>query len=250
MKTRHPFQFNASPRTPAAWQQTMMEVVEVCNSRFRPFYRRAVDDIISHAEATGCTHIAELGAGNAPITQRLLKDPRANRLRFTVCDNLPKPDLYRRLQTEHPNRVTAINESFDFTQPHLWEPGTLLVLTAAFHHVHQDKRAELLRQLTESADGVLLFAPVRKTLGCLLAGFATPIPAWLTPFLLIHRPGRLRRWLWCTLVPVVPLLMLWDGVGGCLRQWSREDWQKASECVSLPRPLEVRETRNMQTVIC
>lgn len=227
-----------------------MDVVEICNSRFRPFYRRAVNDIISHAQATGCTHVAELGAGNAPITQRLLKDPRADRLRFTVCDYLPKPEVYRRLQVDHPGRVTGIDEPVDFTQPRQWEPGTLLVITAAFHHVHNDKRAGLLKQLTESADGVLLFAPVRKTIGCVLAGFATPIPALLTPFLMAHRPGRWRRALWCTLLPVVPLLMLWDGVGGGLRQWSRDDWHAAAEQVQLPRPLDIRETRNMQTVIC
>jgi len=45
------------------------------------------------------------------------------------------------------------------------------------------------------------------------------------PLAYANRPGRLRRFLWCWLVPVVPLIFFWDGLVSCVRQWSPERWR-------------------------
>jgi hypothetical protein len=171
--------------------------------------------------------VVELGAGTAPLTRILAEDRRAKELRFVVCDLVPDRVLYRDLEQRYPGRVTARTESVDFRKGQSWEPATLLVVSAAMHHVPADERPGVIETLNKSADGVMVFAPVRKScLSLLLSGLAV-FPAFCLPVCYLGRRGRLRRLLWCWLVPLVPAMVLWDAIGGCLRQWTDSEWREA-----------------------
>ncbi len=249
MKTVDLFQFNASTNIPATLQRTTMDIVEVCNSVFRPFFRNVANRVQEEALNSGCTHIVEMGAGNAPITRRLLESSEGS-LTFTVCDLMPDEELYARLEKEHPKRVQGLTQAVDFTIPRQWPPQTLLVLVACFHHVPVAERAAAFETLTNSADRVMLFSPVKKTLFCMFAAVGILVPGLLVPLIYIHRPARLRRMFWCWLLPIAPLIMLWDGVGGCVRQWTTAEWKAVEQNQNLPRSILVESTPNSQTVIC
>lgn len=249
MKTRNAFQFNACPRVPSALHRTEMEVVEFCNARFRDYYPAVADAVLKRAIAGGFETIVELGAGCGPLTERMAVDPRSAGLRFIVCDLIPDLVAFRRLIDRFPSQVEAIEEPVDFSLRREWGPKTLLVLSAAFHHVRVEERPNVLRSLCASAGGVMIVSTVRKTLWCVLTAPLVVFPALLLPIAFWKRPGRMRRVLWCWLVPLVPLMMMWDAIGGCLRQWSRSDWKNAGERTEIPRPLEVRESLNVQTIL-
>ncbi|MBA4017752.1 MAG: hypothetical protein C0483_11310 [Pirellula sp.] len=249
MKTRDAFQFNACPRVPSVLHRTEMEIVEFCNARFRRYYPVLAEAALTRAITEGFTTIVELGAGCGPLTERMAADPRSAGIRFIVCDLIPDRAAFRRLVERFPDRVEAIYEPVDFSERREWGAKTLLLLSAAFHHVPVENRADVLRTLRESAGGVMIFSTVRKTPWCLLTAPLVVFPALLLPIAFRHRPGRLRRILWCWLLPLAPLMMMWDAVGGCLRQWSRRDWQLADGPSPTSRPLDVREALNVQTVV-
>jgi hypothetical protein len=250
MKTINAFQFNASKSTPAVLHRTEMEIIEFCNARFRSYYEKLSDVVLQHAQQRGFSTIVELGAGCAPLTQRMVMDERSEGKKFVVCDLIPNEEAFRDLQQRFPQRVTAIYESVDFSQPRDWGDDTLLVLSAAFHHVPVEERAVVFQTLCKSAGGVMIFATVRKTLWCMFSACFVLVPAFLVPLGLLNRPGRLRRFLWCWLLPAAPAIMLWDGVGGCLRHWERREWEEAIDVQSIGRELTIIETSNSQTVVC
>jgi hypothetical protein len=249
MKTLNAFQFNACPQIPPVLHRTQMEVVELCNARFRDYYPMVADAALQRAVDGGFTTIVELGAGCGPLTERMAADLRAADLRFIVCDLIPDRAAFRRLIDRFPGRVEAIEEPVDFSQRRDWGPKTLLLLSAAFHHVPVERRLGVLEALTSSAGGVMIFSTVRKTPWCLLTAPLVVIPSLLLPIAFWKRPGRLRRILWCWLLPLVPLMSMWDAVGGCLRQWSGSDWKAAEDRAAGLRPLEVRESLNVQAVL-
>jgi hypothetical protein len=226
-----------------------MEIVEFCNARFRSYYPLLADAALKRATAEGFTTIVELGAGCGPLTERMAADPRSAGIRFIVCDLIPDRAAFRRLANRFPDRVEAIYEPVDFSECRDWGPKSLLLLSAAFHHVPVERRSDVLRTLRESAGGVMIFSTVRKTMWCLLTAPLVVFPALLLPIAFRHRPGRLRRILWCWLLPIAPLMMMWDAIGGCLRQWSRSDWQSADGHSPTRKSLEVREALNVQTVV-
>lgn len=249
MQTINSFQFNACPKVPSRLHRTEMEIIEFCNSRFRDYYDQLAEAVLAHVERTGLTKIVELGAGCGPLTDRLASDPRAAGLRFVVCDLIPDRAAFQSLEERYPGRVAAEYEPVDFGRHHEWGADSLLVLCAAFHHIPLEQRTSVLKALCESGGGVMIFAPIRKTLWCMFTSSFVLVPSVLLPIGFWNRPGRWRRVLWCWLLPLAPLMMVWDGIGGCLRHWDRGDWSRAAKSMKLPRELVVEETSNSQTVV-
>jgi len=239
LKTFNVYQFNADPKLPSPLRQSLLETFEVCNEVLASFYADVAREVLADARAHGLKNIVELGAGHAPLTRLMVNDPASQGLHFVICDLIPAVEQYEELARQHPERITALSESVDFSVPRTWPAETLLVLCAAIHHVPTQTRPAIIHALSMSADRVMVFAPVRKTWRSLFLSMSIFFPAVALPLLLWNKPGSLRRLLWCWLIPVVPLIALWDGFGGSLRQWSDREWLEvlASETAKERKPL-------------
>lgn len=232
-------------------------MLDFCNSRFRPWYQQTAVEILASARQQSVAAVVELGAGGAPILREVavrLRDtpvPPSRPLVLIPTDLYPALLEWRRLQDDFPiiqPRETPVH----FEDPPTWPDRTLLVLAAALHHVPRPGRARLLLRLACSATAVLVFEPVRRTpLSMLLTSFCW-FPALLTPAALWHRPGRRRRVLLCWLIPLVPLMFVWDGLVSCLREWSDDEWNAFAGEASLAG-FDVRRTTTLhgeQIAIC
>lgn len=231
MQLPHGFEFMDMERLPKGLRGALRDILECGNSPpFRSYYLWAAKTVAQIAHQRGCTKIVELGAGTAPITRELAAgiESQAINLGCTLspCDLNPDTDTYRQLEARHPGLVVPEYEPFDFSRAHRrWPQGTLVFLSATLHHVPAKDRAAVVHRLAQSADVVLIFEPLRQTflsgLFCLLSMF----PALLCPVVYFNRPQKWRRFLWCWLVPVAPLMFVWDGLISCVRQWTRADWR-------------------------
>ncbi len=225
MKTRYAFEFCDHAKTPHPIRKTLLEILETCNQQFRPYYQEVSNDILDICDKEGLTSVVELGAGTAPITRELACDSRATNLKLIPCDLYPETQVWEELEKEFPGQVESVSEPVDFLQPRDWPEKSLLVLVAAFHHIPPKLRPLFLKTQSESGERVAVFEPLRKTPFSMALTIFAIFPALLLPILKIRRPGRLRRVLWCWLVPVVPLMFMWDGIVSCLRQWNPEEWE-------------------------
>ena len=225
MTTPHLFEFMDLKWLPVGLRDTLREILECSNSPpFRPYNPWVADEVLRTAREGRYKHIVELAAGTAPVSRLLAKDLQSQDLRLIVCDENPDMPAYQALEKAHPGTITPYYTALDFSKPQEWEPGTLLVLSGAFHHIPHPARLSVLASLMTSADRLLIFEPLRRTwpsflLAC--GGLLAP----LLPILLIRRPDRLRRFLWCWVIPAAPLLFCWDGFVSCLRQWTEGEWQ-------------------------
>lgn len=222
----HLFEFNDMPWLPESIRATVRDVCEACNSGFRSFNHLVARRALARARECGAETIVELGAGTAPITRLLAADPDSRGLTLVPCDLLPDADAYGRLAAAHPDQVRPALESVDYTRPGHWGRGALAVLVGTFHHIHPRDRGRTLAALSESADHVMVCEPLRNTPLSMALTLTAVVPALLLPLTYLHRPGRLRRVLWCWVVPVVPLIFVWDGLVSCLRQWSPARWRR------------------------
>jgi len=223
----HLFEFNDHPSVPVAVRKTLLEQLESCNTIFRPYYRQVSEAVLSHASESDAKMIVELGAGTAPLSKLMAEDAGSEGIRLVACDLFPDKAAYRELETRYPDKVTGMEDPVDFGQPRRWPPSTVLVLCAAMHHVPSQLRPAVIEALSASADQVMVFEPVRKTALSMFFVLFGVFPPLLLPLCYLHKPGRLRRLLWCWLLPVVPVMTLWDALVGCLRQWNDHDWQEA-----------------------
>jgi hypothetical protein len=232
MTIPHLFEFMDQVWLPGSLRTTLLEILHFGNSPpFMRYYRWVRDETRRVAIARASTTIVELGAGTAPITRLLAEDERLAGKALVACDLTPESAAYEELEKRYPGKVRGLRESVDICEPHVWPPGTVLLLSATFHHLRPAVRRRVLESLTASADAVLIFEPVRKSLLSMLFCCLSIIPALLLPLGLLARPGRLRRVVWCWLLPVAPLMFLWEGQVSCLRQWTERRWNEELRAV-------------------
>jgi hypothetical protein len=249
MKFPHLFEFMDFDWLPNTLRDTMREILECGNTKpFRPYYSWVADEALCFAQEGGLRTIVELGAGSAPITRHMAEDPRSDGLSLVVCDFLPDRTAYEGLEKRYPGKVRARLDPVDFSLPQHWDPKTLLVLSGTFHHIPPEARLSVLSSMVNSADHLLVFEPLRKTLVSTLFMFGSIVPALILPLWFCTRPGRLRRFIWCWLLPVAPLLFWWDGLVTCMRLWSDEEWKRAIRQLSPPRQGAVRHSLFCQMV--
>ncbi len=244
MRFPHLFEFMDQGWVPLALRDTLREILECGNSfPFRGYYQWVADEVDRAAHEAGAERIVELGAGTAPITRLLAKRSWPAGLRLVPCDANVDFASYRALANDYSGLVQPVYSAVDFSRPCEWPENTLLFLSATLHHVPSDERAAVIESLFRSASRVLVFEPLRRTPLSILFVLPSLVPALLLPIRYLNRPGRLRRLLWSWLVPVAPLMFLWDGIVSCLREWSDREWhERFAETADDLGALSVRHT--------
>jgi hypothetical protein len=228
----HLFEFMDLDWLPVSLRRTIRETLECAFSRlFRGYYAWVAEEVLKEATGSRYTTLVELGAGPAPITRLLANEAKTEGLRLVPCDINPDQPVYEELEKRYPGKVVPRYDNVDLSKPHSWGQGALLFLSASFHHIPPRDRCAVIEQLTESAERVMVFEPLRRTFRSMLLALTSFVPALVTPLWLFRRPGRLGRFFWCWLLPVAPLLISWDGVVSCLRMWSESNWKVALQNV-------------------
>lgn len=223
----HMFEFMDQDWVPGGIRATMRDILECGNSwPFRRYNDWVVGEIIRVAKERGTNTVIELGAGTAPLTRHLLQRPEADHLALVVCDSNPDAEGYRELENLSKGRVEPIYSPVDFSQPRQWPMGALLVLSATLHHVPAAERSQVLKVMRANGNPVLVFEPLRHSLWSMLFVGLSLVPALLTPLRFLGRAGRMRRFVWCWLLPVAPIMFWWDGLVSCIRQWTPADWER------------------------
>jgi hypothetical protein len=215
------------------------------------YYRWAAESALETAEGVGAKRISELGAGSAGFSQTLAELIRQRRadIGVEISDLRPNAQQYRSLEKDYPGILSARMESVDFTtKPVGGDDRDVVVLSAAFHHVPPEAREQVLRAMVLRR--VMIFESVTRNLksiaGCAI-GF---LPAMATPLYFIgRRPGRWRRFVWCWLIPVAPIMVAWDGVVSCLRCWTEDEWRAELQRLGLAKDAIAIERRGFSHVI-
>lgn len=219
------------------------------NTAFRSCYPHVARFVAAYAKQEGITQVVEMGAGTAPLTQCLAELPEARGLTITPCDRTPHVPHYNWLAQQYSN-VRPLTTSVDFTQAQEFGPACLLVLLGTFPAVPAELRQECLRNLTRCSKRVIVWEYVRKTPLSMFLAALTFFVGILLPLAYLRKPGRLRRFFRCWLVPVVPCIAAIDGVAWCLRTWSDRQWRDALREVVPPERTPVVESwTNSQRVI-
>jgi hypothetical protein len=173
-----------------------------------------------HLDECGCDRVVDLcsGAGGPwPSLVRHFKKNGARPPEVFLTDKYPCTRKLHDWEFPTANGIHFLRYPIDATQV----PGHLQgfrTLFSSFHHLSPDEGRSLLRDSVNKRQAIGIFeAPARHAL-TLLSVLLIPIAAWLlVPF---RRPFRWSRLLWTYLIPVVPFVLLFDGLISCLRAYS------------------------------
>jgi hypothetical protein len=92
---------------------------------------------------------------------------------------------------------------------------------SSFHHFNPEQAGRFLKDSAARGHGVGVFEVASRRVFTVLTILAMPLADWLfTPF---RRPFRWSRIFWTYVIPIVPLVLLIDGLISCLRAYSLAD---------------------------
>ena len=175
------FEFMDLKRVPASLRATIHDALDSClGAAPRRYYDWVAQEILHLVERTPTGTIVELGAGTAPVTRALAEALEGRKdVSLWVSDLYPNKPLYESLEKSYPGLVRAELTPTDFSRPLNFPPGSLLVLSAAFHHLHPSARAGVLKTL--SAYRVAVFEPLRRNPASMFLCLFSFVPAIRTP---------------------------------------------------------------------
>ncbi len=94
----------------------------------------------------------------------------------------------------------------------------------SFHHFPPESAKKILQNAVDCKSPIAIFEAQERSLICLIAMLLSPLNVLIsTPFI---RPLVIGRIVFTYLIPIVPLMVLWDGIVSALRTYSVEEMKE------------------------
>jgi hypothetical protein len=227
MSRPHLFEFMDLYCIPQSLRDTQHDILDLAlDHPALDYYNTVVRNIEQRLDRESTQSVVELGAGKAPLGQRLaMRCPPNRQLHIEVNDLHPPKDHYRALEQHFPGVLRAVQESVDLMRLPHYRSDQLLVLSASFHHIPPSKRSAVLKALSQYR--VIIAEPIEWSVKSVAGNLFVILFSLLAPILQWNkRPGNARRVVWCWLIPVSPFLMVWDSFVSSMRCWTIREWKQ------------------------
>ena len=226
MKRLHLIEIEDQAWCPRAVRDAATDYLQFALAVTKP-YATMIPILAAALQRTGTRHIVDLCSGaSGPwlwlhpalaemgvIASVCLTDKYPNLEGFELASGLTNQAISYQPQPVDPMQV----------------PGELLgfrTMFTAFHHFRPEQACAVLADAVRNRQGIGVFeATQRRPLALLLMLVAPLMVLVFTPFI---RPFRGSRLLWTYLLPLVPLVTLFDGLVSCLRTYSEQELRDLS----------------------
>jgi hypothetical protein len=190
---------------------------------FVQIYSPIVPRLIKAIRATQTREVVDLcSGGGGPWLWLHGALQHASELPVTVCmtDKYPNARAFEDLRQQTQGQLTYQADSVDAA--HL--PPALLgfrTIFTSFHHLQSQEALDILQNAVGARQGIGVFEAASRRPITILSTMLMFFGGFLAaPFI---RPFRLSRWFWTYFLPVIPLVLFFDGVVSCLRAYSKEE---------------------------
>jgi hypothetical protein len=224
---RHPdrprfFEFHDQPWFPKTIRDGVTDALQFILS-LGGVYRSIAPRLNQATETSGAERVIDLcSGGGGPWLWLYRSVTGANGRPVTVCltDKYPNISAFESAQKNARGQITFYVQNVDAANLPTELSGFRTMFTS-FHHFGPDEAVAILQNAVDSNQGIGIFEAPRRhpltilaTVLMLLGGFVT------APFI---RPFSVSRLFWTYIIPVIPLVLLFDGVVSCLRAYSQKE---------------------------
>ena len=215
MKRLHLLEIHDQPWCPRAIRDAFTDYLQFTIVATKPY--APVAPLLADAlKRTKSGRVLDLCSGGTGPWLWLLPVLQAQGVNVSVCltDRYPNQEAFARAHRDSRGAITGHPEPVDATSVPSGLPGFRTLFTS-FHHFRPAQARAILADACHQRQGIGVFEATQRNPLALLSMLLVPLVVLLvTPFI---RPFRWSRLLWTYLVPVVPFLILFDGVVSCLR---------------------------------
>jgi hypothetical protein len=178
-----------------------------------PLLQRLFDSMPSQS-------IVDLCSGGGGPWLDLSRRLRADAFHVCLTDKYPNLKAFENVEAVSENHVSFYRGSVDATRVPPELEGLRTIFTSFHHFAPEDARA-VLQNAVDARQAIGIFEITRRTLPSIALMFLWALtPLALIPFI---RPFRWSQLLWTYVIPIIPLVLLFDGVVSCLRTYEQQE---------------------------
>lgn len=220
----HAFEFCDQPWLRGVWREAYLDGLNFL-FRLGGIYRNMHKPFGRWARQAGRAHVLDLGSGGAGPIVTLLAAARRDAAplpQITLSDLYPDLSAFERVKSEFPGQVDYIATPLDaFAEGNAGSEAPLRSICTGFHHLTPEQARRFLAAVTARTDGLFIMEPMPRTwLSPLMSLLTLPL-LMLAPFF-AHR-FSLKKLALSTLLPLVPLMIVFDGVVSALRMYHPDE---------------------------
>jgi len=215
----HFFEFHDQPWFPGPLRDAVTEMLEFLFGAAK-LYASIAPRLRKALEHSGARAVVDLcsGAGGPWMWMLRFLDGREDSLlRVYLTDKYPNAAAFGRVKNVSDSRITYFPAPVDATNIPAELTGFRTLFTS-FHHFNPDEARAILQDAVRNRQGIGVFEIAGRSPLTFFGVVLIPFLALL--FAAAARPFRWSRLLWSYLIPVVPLVLFFDGVVSCLRTYS------------------------------
>jgi hypothetical protein len=180
-------------------------------SPIAPLLQSALDSSGSQSIVDMCSG----GGGPWPDFSRRLRGD-GQPFHIWLTDKYPNLSASQNFKTASKNHLSLYPNSVDATHVPRELKGFRTVFTS-FHHFPPDEARAILQDAADAREGIGIFEITRRAPSAVGLMFLWVVMLLVcTPWI---RPFRLSRLFWTYAVPIIPLVLLLDGIVSCLRTY-------------------------------
>lgn len=187
-------------------------------------YRNVAPMYAEWIRELGGSEVLDLASGAAGPTEELLLALRKEGIEppvFCLSDIFPVKEDFRLAMLANPHHIFYIEESVDALSVPSPYGHDLRQIVSAFHHFKPEQARLILRDAVEHSRGICILEPFERSPRHLALALMGIFPALIAPF--FARRWRLSHFIASWIVPIIPLMLVFDGIVSVLRIYTREE---------------------------
>ena len=225
------FEIHDQPWFPAFLRDQVTDALQFI-LQLADVHRPIVARLQQAVEKSGATRVLDLcsGAGGPWLTlYKAFDQQRSPPVSVTLSDKYPNAAAFRRAQSVSNNKIQFHAAPVNVTDVPPDLDGFRTVFNS-FHHFPPREARAILLDAVNRGQGIGIFEVPGRHVTTLGLTLLVPLAdLFVTPFL---RPFHWSRLAWTYLIPVVPLVLLHDGIVSCLRVYSPSELVGLTEHLS------------------
>jgi hypothetical protein len=174
-------------------------------------------------KALGATNVVDLCSGGVGPWETLKPQIELEldaSITVQLTDLNPNLDAFHRVDDHSDQSISFQEDPVDALNAPEQLSGFRTMFTA-FHHFQREHAKGILADAVRKNQGIAIFEMTERSFPSLLLICFSPISLWLfTPRI---KPFRWSRILFTYLIPIIPLMTLWDGWISCLRTYTPDE---------------------------
>jgi hypothetical protein len=219
------------PWCPAPVRDALTDYLQFAIEKFQPY--RAIGRRLRDAvRRSGARQIVDLCAGGGGPWPELLDQAGLDGVRVRLTDRFPNREAFERMRRRAPDRLEAEEEPVDATAVPERLHGFRTIFSS-FHHFRPDVATAILADAVRRREGIAVLEGAERHWLALLWMLFTPLIVLVA--MPTIRPVRLSRLLFTYLIPIVPLVVLWDGIVSCLRCYTPRELEELARSADTGR---------------